>query len=115
MTVKKSASLKCAKLSAAPRFGNRFSHLTKLGSGTFGEVWKSYDTELERWVAIKRFQDVYSSHLGINMMVEYFIAIFDYALICQSFPIFLILSFRLGDSRDFPPQKAQSSEHCEDT
>ena len=31
----------------------RFKLAEKLGTGAFGSVWKSYDTELERWVAVK--------------------------------------------------------------
>ena len=30
-----------------------FKLVEKLGTGAFGSVWKSYDTELERWVAVK--------------------------------------------------------------
>lgn len=52
-----------------PQFGKRFSKMAKLGSGTFGEVWKGYDAELQRDVAIKRFVQVQTSHLGIDMMI----------------------------------------------
>ena len=65
----KKASQDNSKVTPAPRFGNRFSKMTKLGSGTFGEVWKGFDDEFGRWVAIKKFQEVKSDHLGINMMV----------------------------------------------
>lgn len=57
------------KSSAAPRYGGRLSQMTQLGSGTFGEVWKGFDNNLDRWVAVKRFQEVRSDHLGINMMI----------------------------------------------
>ena len=59
----------CEKSSVAPRYGSRLSKMTQLGSGTFGEVWKGFDKDLDRWVAIKRFQEVKSDHLGINMMI----------------------------------------------
>lgn len=60
---------KLTKVSSTPRYGNRFSKMIQLGSGTFGEVWKAFDSDLDRWVAIKKFQEVRSEHLGVNMMI----------------------------------------------
>lgn len=57
------------KLSRAPLFGNRFSEMARIGRGTFGEVWKGYDSVHKCWVAVKKFNEVNSDHLGINMMV----------------------------------------------
>ena len=39
-------------LSPAARFG-KFVRVQKLGQGGMGEVWKAWDTELSRWVALK--------------------------------------------------------------
>ena len=55
--------------SAVPNFGSRFTSLSQIGCGTFGEVWKAFDNDLKNWVAVKTFQEVCSDHLGINMMV----------------------------------------------
>ena len=68
----------CEKSSVAPRYGSRLSKMTQLGSGTFGEVWKGFDKDLDRWVAIKRFQEVKSDHLGINMMIIREISLLKY-------------------------------------
>ncbi len=38
------------------RFG-RFVRVQKVGSGGMGEVWKSWDTRLSRWVALKFLKD----------------------------------------------------------
>jgi serine/threonine protein kinase len=57
------------KLSRASRFGNRFSKMVRIGRGTFGEVWKGYDSVHQCWVAVKKFNEVNSDHLGVNMMV----------------------------------------------
>jgi serine/threonine protein kinase len=57
------------KLSGAPQFGNRFSKMVRIGRGTFGEVWKGYDSVHQCWVAVKKFNEVNSDHLGVNMMV----------------------------------------------
>lgn len=54
---------------AVPRFGKRFTKMILIGRGTFGEVWKGYDTALRRRVAVKKFNEVNSDHLGVNMMV----------------------------------------------
>jgi serine/threonine protein kinase len=56
-------------LPIAPYVGSRFSSMSQIGSGTFGEVWKAFDNDLQSWVAVKSFQEVCSDHLGINMMV----------------------------------------------
>src|SRR5262245_21787797 len=36
----------------APALG-RYADLTKIGEGGMGEVWKAYDPQLRRWVAVK--------------------------------------------------------------
>ena len=56
-------------LPTVPYVGSRFSSMSQIGSGTFGEVWKAFDNDLQSWVAVKSFQEVCSDHLGINMMV----------------------------------------------
>lgn len=56
-------------LSAVPNFGRRFTCMSKIGCGTFGEVWRAFDNDNQNWVAVKTFQEVCSDHLGVNMMV----------------------------------------------
>src|SRR4051812_5492606 len=36
----------------------RYVRLQKLGSGSFGEVWRSWDKVFERWVAVKLLKEV---------------------------------------------------------
>ncbi|HWL07397.1 MAG TPA: bifunctional serine/threonine-protein kinase/formylglycine-generating enzyme family protein [Planctomicrobium sp.] len=42
-----------------PRVG-KFELVEKLGAGAFGIVWKGWDQQLHRWVALKQFREEYS-------------------------------------------------------
>lgn len=40
-----------------------------LGEGTYGHVFRGYDSELRRYVAVKKFKEMNDGNLGINMLV----------------------------------------------
>ncbi|MFN3192974.1 MAG: protein kinase domain-containing protein [Aureliella sp.] len=48
----------------------RYQQLSKLGQGGIGEVWKAWDTQLEREVAVKTIREEYRLHSKVNARLE---------------------------------------------
>src|SRR5579871_6263290 len=101
-----------ALLSPGDRLGP-YEIVDQLGAGGMGEVWKAWDSRLNRFVAIKKSQGQFTERFAREAQA---IAALNHPHICQIYdvgPDYLVMEYVEGKSLAGPVPVAQALEYAD--